>query len=254
MFTQLLEQSVGRPLLYPAFEFKVIDPLHNARAWYFLYQPMGLLPPPREFLLFMTAAVVLFAIPGPAVLYVVARSVDQGRKAGLASCSGIATGGLVHVLAAAVGLSALLVSSAVAYSVVKYTGAAYLIYLGIKKLREKPVTADQVNHVRPAPLRRVYTEGILVQILNPKTAIFFFAFLPQFVNPTRGSVTLQFFALGMVFTLTALLSDSLWALTAGSAAGWLQRNRVYLRHQTHVSGTVYIGLGLATAVSGSRHK
>jgi threonine/homoserine/homoserine lactone efflux protein len=215
---------------------------------------MNLLPPPRELLLFMTAAIVLLTIPGPAVLYIVARSIDQGRKAGLASCSGIATGGLVHVLAASAGLSALLVSSAVAYSVVKYAGAAYLIYLGIKKLREKPVTAERVNHAGPAPLRRVYTQGVLIQILNPKTAIFFFAFLPQFVNPARGSVTLQFFALGMLFTVMGLLSDSLWALTAGSAAGWLQRNRIFLRHQNHVSGTVYIGLGLATAVSGSRHK
>jgi threonine/homoserine/homoserine lactone efflux protein len=215
---------------------------------------MNLLPPPRELLLFLTAAAVLLAIPGPAVLYIVARSVDQGRRAGLASSSGIATGGLVHVLAATAGLSALLVSSAVAYSVVKYAGAAYLIYLGIKKLREKPFTAGRVDHVPPAPLRRIYTQGILVQVLNPKTAIFFFAFLPQFVSPARGSVTLQFFALGMLFTLLGLVSDSLWALTAGSAAGWLQRNRIFLRHQNHVSGTVYIGLGLATAVSGSRHK
>jgi threonine/homoserine/homoserine lactone efflux protein len=198
----------------------------------------------------MTAAIVLLAIPGPAVLYIVARSVDQGRKAGLASCSGIATGGLVHVLAATLGLSALLVSSAMAYSVVKYAGAAYLIYLGIMKLREHPVAAGCVKHVQPASLRHIYTQGIVVQVLNPKTAIFFFAFLPQFVNPTRGPVTLQFLALGMAFTVMGLVSDSLWALTAGSAASWLQRNRIFLRHQQHVSGTVYIGLGLATAASG----
>ncbi|MGD0976010.1 MAG: LysE family translocator [Candidatus Korobacteraceae bacterium] len=201
----------------------------------------------------MTAAIVLLVIPGPAVLYIVARSVDQGRKAGLASCSGITTGGLVHVLAAAFGLSALLVSSAMAYSVVKYAGAAYLVYLGIKKLRERPVAADGVKHVEPASLRHVYAQGVLVQVLNPKAAIFFFAFLPQFVNPTRGPVTLQFLALGMIFIVMGFISDSLWALTAGSAAGWLQRNRTFLRHQRYVSGTVYIGLGLATAASGSRH-
>jgi threonine/homoserine/homoserine lactone efflux protein len=214
---------------------------------------MNLLPPPRDLLFFMTAAIVLLVIPGPAVLYIVARSVDQGRKAGLASCSGITTGGLVHVLAAAFGLSALLVSSAIAYSVVKYAGAAYLVYLGIKKLRERPVAADGVKHVEPASLRHVYAQGILVQVLNPKAAIFFFAFLPQFVNPTRGPVTLQFLALGMIFIVMGFISDSLWALTAGSAAGWLQRNRTFLRHQRYVSGTVYIGLGLATAASGSRH-
>jgi threonine/homoserine/homoserine lactone efflux protein len=214
---------------------------------------MNLLPPPRDLLLFMTAAIVLLVIPGPAVLYIVARSVDQGRKAGLASCSGITTGGLVHVLAAAFGLSALLVSSAMAYSVVKYAGAAYLVYLGIKKLRERPVAADGVKHVEPASLRHVYAQGVLVQVLNPKAAIFFFAFLPQFVNPIRGPVTLQFLALGMIFIVMGFISDSLWALTAGSAAGWLQRNRTFLRHQRYVSGTVYIGLGLATAASGSRH-
>jgi threonine/homoserine/homoserine lactone efflux protein len=254
MFTQLLEQSVGRPLLYPAFEFKVIDPLHNARAWYFLYQPMGLFASSPRVPSFYDGCCRVICYSGTSGALRRCPQCRSRTQGGIGVVFWHRYGGVVHVLAAAVGLSALLVSSAVAYSVVKYTGAAYLIYLGIKKLREKPVTADQVNHVRPAPLRRVYTEGILVQILNPKTAIFFFAFLPQFVNPTRGSVTLQFFALGMVFTLTGLLSDSLWALTAGSAAGWLQRNRVYLRHQTHVSGTVYIGLGLATAVSGSRHK
>ncbi len=214
---------------------------------------MNVLPPPRDLLLFMTAAIVLLIIPGPAVLYIVARSVDQGRKAGLTSCSGIATGGLIHVLAAALGLSALLVSSAMAYSIVKYAGAAYLFYLGIKKLRERPAVADRLKPIEPVSLRRVYAQGVLVQVLNPKTAIFFFAFLPQFVSPTRGPVTLQFLALGMVFTVMGFISDSVWALTAGSAAGWLQRNRAFLSHQHYVSGTVYIGLGLATAASGSRH-
>jgi len=214
---------------------------------------MNLLPPPRELLLFTTAAIVLLVIPGPAVLYIVARSVDQGRKAGLASCAGIATGGLAHVMAAAFGLSALLLSSAMAYSVVKYAGAAYLVYMGIKKLREHPASADSVKQVQPASLRHVYAQGVLVQVLNPKAALFFFAFLPQFVNPARGPVTPQFLALGMFFTVMGFTSDSLWALTAGSAAGWLQRNRTFLRHQHYVSGTVYIGLGLATAASGSRH-
>jgi threonine/homoserine/homoserine lactone efflux protein len=213
---------------------------------------MDLLPPPRDLLAFMTAAIILLVIPGPAVLYIVARSVDQGRKAGLASCSGITTGGLVHVLAAAFGLSALLVSSATAYSVVKYAGAAYLIYLGIKKLRERPIDHG-VKHVQPASLRQIYAQGVLVQVLNPKSAIFFFAFLPQFVSPTRGPMILQFLALGMVFTVMGFTSDSLWALTAGSAAGWLKRHPTFLRHQHYVSGAVYIGLGLATAASGSRH-
>jgi threonine/homoserine/homoserine lactone efflux protein len=214
---------------------------------------MSLLPPPRDLLLFVTAAVVLLVIPGPAVLYIVARSVDQGRRAGLASASGIATGGLVHVLAATLGLSALLLSSAMAYSTVKYAGAAYLIYLGIKKFREHPGD-DGVNRVQPASLRQVYAQGVLVQVLNPKSALFFFAFLPQFVNPARGPVALQFLALGMLFTVMGFTTDSLWALTAGFAAGWMQRNRTFLRYQKYVSGTVFIGLGVATAVSGARHQ
>ena len=213
---------------------------------------MTVFPPPQELFLFMTAAMVLLLIPGPAVLYIVARSVDQGYKAGLASSSGIAAGGLLHVLAATLGLSALLLSSALAYSVVKYAGAAYLIYLGIKKLREKP-SARKTENIEAAPLSGVFAQGVLVQILNPKTALFFFAFLPQFVSPARGNAALQFLALGMLFTAMGLVSDSLWALTAGSASGWLQRNAVFLRHQHHVSGTVYIGLGLVTMAGGSRH-
>jgi threonine/homoserine/homoserine lactone efflux protein len=214
---------------------------------------MNVLPPSRELLLFIAAALVLLITPGPSVLYIIARSVDQGRKAGLASCIGIYTGGLVHVMAATCGLSALLVSSAVAYSVVKYAGAFYLIYLGIKKFHQNSVSNDEVKRVQAASLRHVYTQGVLVQVFNPKTAIFFLAFLPQFVNPARGNVSLQFLALGLLVTLLALTTDSLWAMTAGSAAGWLQRNKMFLRNEKYVSGTVYIGLGLATAVSGSKH-
>jgi threonine/homoserine/homoserine lactone efflux protein len=148
----------------------------------------------------------------------------------------------------------LLVSSATAYGVVKYAGAAYLIVLGIKKLRERATPGDEIRHVRSLPLRAIYTQGVLVNVLNPKTAIFFFAFLPQFVNPARGHVTLQFFALGMLFVVMGFLSDSLWAITAGSAAGWLRGNQTFMRNQHYFSGTVYVGLGLATAVTGSRHK
>jgi threonine/homoserine/homoserine lactone efflux protein len=215
---------------------------------------MSFLPSPNDLLLFVSAAVILLIIPGPAVLYVLTRSIDQGRKAGLASCSGIATGSLIHVMAATLGLSALLLSSAVAYSLVKYAGAAYLIYLGIKKLRERSEMDVEAKHVAPLPLRRVYAQGVLVEALNPKVAIFFFAFLPQFVNPARGHVALQFFTLGMLFTFLGFTTDSAWALTAGSAAGWLRRNRTFTRNERYVSGTVYLGLGMATAVTGSRHK
>ena len=215
---------------------------------------MSFLPPANDLLLFSTAALILLVIPGPSVLYVVARSLDQGRKAGLASTSGISTGTLAHVVAATLGLSALLLSSATAYSLVKYAGAAYLFYLGIKKFRERPNIDSEEKHVQALPLRRVFVQGVVVEALNPKTALFFFAFLPQFVNPARGQVSLQFLALGMLFTLLGFISDSIWALTAGSAAGWLRRNQSFSRNQRYISGTVYLGLGMATAVSGSRHK
>jgi threonine/homoserine/homoserine lactone efflux protein len=114
--------------------------------------------------------------------------------------------------------------------------------------------AVEAKHVAPLPLRRVYAQGVLVEALNPKVAIFFFAFLPQFVNPARGHVALQFFTLGMLFTFLGFTTDSAWALTAGSAAGWLRRNRTFTRNERYVSGTVYLGLGMATAVTGSRHK
>jgi threonine/homoserine/homoserine lactone efflux protein len=215
---------------------------------------MSFLPPANELLLFSTAALVMLVIPGPSVLYVVARSLDQGRRAGLASTSGISTGTLAHVVAATLGLSALLLSSATAYSLVKYAGAAYLFYLGIKKFRERPTVDTEENHVRALPLRRVFAQGVVVEALNPKTALFFFAFLPQFVNPARGQVSLQFLTLGMLFTVLGFTSDSIWALTAGSTAGWLRRNQSFRRNQRYISGTVYLGLGMATAVSGSRHK
>ncbi|WP_394826643.1 LysE family translocator [Pendulispora albinea] len=215
---------------------------------------MQLLPDSRDLALFISAALVLFVIPGPAVLYTVTRSVDQGRGAGVASAAGVATGSLAHVLAAAVGLSALLVSSAAAFSIVKYVGAAYLIYLGIKKFREGPVAADDVKRAAPVPLREVYAQGVLVGVLNPKTALFFFAFLPQFVDPARGHVALQFSALGVLFAVMGFASDSIWALMAGSAARWLRGNAGFLRRQHYVAGTVYVGLGLATAVSGAKHK
>jgi len=214
---------------------------------------MNLFPPAHDLVLFITAAAVLLLMPGPAVLYIVARSVDRGRMAGLASSSGIAVGTLVHVLAATLGLSALLLSSAAAYSLVRYAGAAYLFYLGIKKFHERPRN-ENGKHMPLVPMRKMFAQGILVNVLNPKTAIFFFAFLPQFVIPARGHVTLQFFALGMMFALMGWASDSVWALSAGSAGGLLRDNRKFIENERYAAGTVYMGLGLVTALSGSRHK
>ena len=202
--------------------------------------------------LFVAAALALLLVPGPAVLYIVARSVDQGRSAGLVSVLGVHLGSLVHVTAAAVGLSSLLVSSAVAFTAVKYAGAAYLIYLGIRALvaREEPKAVE----VRAAPLRTLLRQGAIVNILNPKTALFFLAFLPQFVDPDAGYVGLQLAFLGLVFVALGLVTDSLYALAAGTAGQWLRSSRFFVGARRWVSGTVFIGLGLATALSGSRQK
>jgi threonine/homoserine/homoserine lactone efflux protein len=201
---------------------------------------------------FVLAALALLLVPGPAVLYVVARSIDQGRAAGLVSVLGVHLGSLVHVTAAAVGLSSLLVSSAVAFSVVKYAGAAYLIYLGVRALmtREEPHAVD----VAPAPLRKLLRQGAVVNILNPKTALFFLAFLPQFVDPDAGYVAAQLVFFGLVFVALGLVTDSLYALAAGTAGGWLRTSRAFAGARRWVSGTVFIGLGLATALSGSRQQ
>jgi threonine/homoserine/homoserine lactone efflux protein len=203
--------------------------------------------------LFLTASLVLLLTPGPAVLYVVTRSVDQGRKAGLISVLGIQTGTLFHVFAAALGLSAILVSSALAFDVVKYLGAAYLIYLGIKKL----LTREELELSKPVErksLRRIYSQGVVVNILNPKTALFFFAFLPQFVDPSKGNVPLQMALLGLMFTTMALMTDSSYALAAGTAGGWLRGNMRFLRFQRYFSGTIYIGLGLTAALASGHRK
>ncbi len=192
---------------------------------------------------FSLAALALLAIPGPAVLYIVVQSAEQGRRVGLASVAGIHLGTLVHVAAATVGLSALIVASALAFSVVKYAGAAYLVYLGVRKLLERDTQAAVER--RTEPLRRAFVRGVVVNVLNPKTALFFLAFLPQFVNADRGGVWSQALVLGLVFIGLGLVSDSLYALAAGTVGDLLRRRRRFLRYG---SGVVYIGLGATAAL------
>ncbi len=195
--------------------------------------------------LFAAASLALAVVPGPAVLYIVARSVDQGRVAGLVSAFGIGVGSLVHVTAATIGLSSLLASSATAFTIVKYAGAAYLILLGIARLLTREESADVVAE-SPRALRRIFRDGVVVNVLNPKTALFFVAFLPQFVEPGQGAAPVQILVLGLIFTVIALSSDSLWALAAGTVGSWLRRSRWYLGAKRWVTGTVFVGLGLST--------
>ena len=203
--------------------------------------------------LFVSVTVALVFMPGPNTLYIIARSVNQGRRAGVVSSLGVQVGSLIHIAAAALGLSALLLSSALAFGVVKYAGAAYLIYLGVKTLLTKE-KAGRAREIREAGLGRVFYQGVVVNLLNPKTGLFFFAFLPQFVDPARGQVVTQVISLGAILILFGTLSDLTYALAAGSVGNWLRGNLKFLRAQRIFAGSIYLGLGAATALGGTHKK
>ena len=202
--------------------------------------------------LFVVSALVVVVVPGPAVLYITARSVSQGRRAGLVSVLGIQSGTLVHVLAASLGLSAILVTSSLAFGVVRYLGAGYLIFLGVRRILSRDKEADGAGP-EPESLSKIYRHGVVVNVLNPKTALFFFAFLPQFVDASRGTAA-QFAALGLLFVAIALASDAGWALAASAVGERLRASRAYRRRARIVSGGAYIGLGLMAAFAGGRRK
>jgi threonine/homoserine/homoserine lactone efflux protein len=203
--------------------------------------------------LFLTACAVLVVVPGPNVLYIVTRSIHQGRAAGLVSALGVETGTLIHVAAATLGLSALLASSAMAFSAVKYAGAAYLIYLGVRTLVSRDHD-DAVATQAPVDLPRVYWQGVLVNTLNPKTALFFLAFLPQFVDPSRGAIATQTLLLGCLLGLLGFISDAIYALLAGRAGAWWKGQGRFQPAERWVSGAIYIGLGLSTALLGTESR
>ena len=206
-----------------------------------------MIPDPGAFAVFAVASLALAVVPGPAVLYIVAQSVPGGRRAGVVSALGISTGGLFHVAAAVIGLSALLAASAEAFTAVKLLGAAYLVWLGIRTLLSRDERIG--GRVVEPTLGRTYRRGVVVNVLNPKTALFFLAFLPPFVDPA-GSTRGQLAVLGLTFVLIALASDLVWALVAGTAGGLLRRSRTFLRVQRYVSGTIFLGLGALAATAG----
>jgi threonine/homoserine/homoserine lactone efflux protein len=212
-----------------------------------------MMPEPSTLAVFVLAAVALLVTPGPAVLYIVARIVEQGRWAGLVYALGVHVGTLVHVAAAALGLSALLVSSALAFDIVKYLGALYLMYLGIRRLLTSDAAAA-ASAAAPRSLRRLFAQGIVVNILNPKTALFFLAFLPQFADPSRGQLGLQILGLGLIFVALGVVSDGLYAVLAGTAGGWLKQGGRFLRVERYVTGGVFVGLGLTAAFAGNGRK
>jgi threonine/homoserine/homoserine lactone efflux protein len=211
------------------------------------------MPSLGTYALFIATALALLAIPGPAVLYVVGRSIDQGRTAGLASVLGITTGTIVHITAATVGLSSLILASKVAFDAVRYVGAAYLILLGVRRLLTRG--QEEVAGVRPPrTLRRLYSQGLVVNLLNPKTIVFIFAFIPQFVDVGAGHVWLQILLLGLTFAGLGLMSDSLYAIVAGTVADRLRGTPLVARVERWFGGTVLIGLGVASALVAPNRK
>ena len=204
------------------------------------------MPSLSTYAVFLATAMALLAIPGPAVLYVVTRSIEMGRAGGVASVAGITTGTIVHVALATAGLSSLILASRTAFDAVKYVGAAYLIVLGVRRLLTR--TEDRVEpEAIPRTRRRAYTQGIVVNLTNPKTIVFIFAFIPQFVDPNARHVWLQVLVLGLSFALLGFLSDNAYALAAGAVAERLRGSRKIARFERWFGGSVLIGLGIAAA-------
>ncbi len=204
---------------------------------------------PHSYGLFIAAALALLLIPGPSVLYVTTRSIDQGRMAGIISVFGNALGSAILAVLTAAGLSAILTSSVIVFNLVKYLGAAYLMYLGIRRLLSNDEHTPAA--IQRQKLSRVFFQGTLVAVLNPKIALFFLAFLPQFVDVSRGYVWEQTLFLGLTLVGLGILTDSAYALLAGTAGNWLRQRGAVQRGQRYVSGGIYLALGVACAFSGS---
>ena len=209
-----------------------------------------LLPPWSLLAAFITASLLLAVTPGPGVLYIVTRSLAQGRRAGLASVAGIALGNLGNAIGAAFGLAALFAVSSAAFTVVKYAGAAYLVYLGIKVLRAPPVPRSSVaQEAGGSP--RVFRDGLVVALLNPKTTLFFAAFLPQFMSANAAPIV-QGVTLGLLFVAIAAVTDSIYAIAAGSIGSQLTRAAPMRSLGRYISGTTFIGLGVFAALTDAR--
>jgi threonine/homoserine/homoserine lactone efflux protein len=205
------------------------------------------MPPLSAYAVFLATAIVLLLVPGPAVLYVVTRSIEMGRSGGLASVAGITTGTVAYVALAAAGLSSLILASTAAFDAVKYVGAAYLFLLGVRRLLGRGLDTLDEEAV-PRTRRRAYTQGVVVNLTNPKTIVFVFAFLPQFVDPNASHGWLQVLVLGLSFALLGFLSDSMYALTAGTVADRLRGSVGIACVQRWVGGGVLVGLGVLAAV------
>ena len=205
---------------------------------------------PAALAVYVAASLALLVVPGPSVLYVVALSLRQGRAAGMASVAGVGSGAYLHFVAAAVGLSALLAASATAFAVVKWAGAGYLVVLGVRTWLRRDAGLHAASEVPRRSLARIAAQGVLVTVLNPKLALFVLAFLPQFLDPDRGSVAAQALLLGAIFVGMAAVTDSIYALSAGWLGAWMRRRPGAARLQRWLTGATYVGLGLTAAATG----
>lgn len=200
------------------------------------------MPPLHSLIAFALASLALLVIPGPAVIYILNRSVSDGRRVGLAAVCGLEVGNFMHVIAATAGLSAVLATSAAAFSVVKWLGAGYLIYVGIRTLTRVPMALD--TSITQTSLRRSFAQGVVVNTLNPKVALFFLSFLPQFINTSSGTPALQSFVFGSIFVLLGFMSDGAYAFVASGLRDTLLRGRALPIVQRYVAGVVFIALGI----------
>ena len=200
---------------------------------------------------FIVVALVVLIIPGPGVLYIIARSLSQGQRAGLISVLGLSTGALFQVAAATIGLSAILLTSATAFNIIKLLGAAYLIYLGIRTLFARHAIVDMELPEPLAPIR-LFVDGIIISVFNPKIAVFFLAFLPQFISPDTGSIPQQIFLLGILYVAMALITDASYAILAGQLRLWLGSKIIQGPLPRYSSGLIYLALGISTALTERR--
>lgn len=209
------------------------------------------MPEPESLLVFITAGLLLNITPGPDVLYIIGRSLGQGRSAGVVSALGISAGCLFHVAAAALGLSALMVTLPLAYDVVRYAGAAYLVWLGLRALVSKS-SPFQTQRVDSAPLGRIFRQGMLTNVLNPKVALFFLAFLPQFTDPARGPLAFQIIMLGLIFIANGTIVCLAYALSASWLGDWLKTRYDIATWLNRAMGGLFVVLGLRLALGHRR--
>jgi threonine/homoserine/homoserine lactone efflux protein len=212
----------------------------------------GAVPSLEHLLAFGLAGVLLVAIPGPSVLFIVGRALAHGRRAALTSVAGNTTGVVLIVLAVALGIGAVAAASAAVFAVLKFLGAAYLVYLGVQTWRHRGDLAVALGGAGAPPGRRVFWQGVLVGVTNPKVLVLFVALLPQFTDPGAGSPATQMLVLGLLFTVIAATLDSVWGLAAGSARDWFATSPARLRRVGGAGGLMMIGLGTTLALTGRR--